>query len=62
MVNADSLFMQIVAIYQSYGLGIEAVQEPVGVRLVSLGLLVMQKHWEQSMTGVAKVFNNFLAW
>ena len=37
------------AIYQSYGLEIEAVQEPVGVRPVALVPHAVQKLREQSM-------------
>ena len=39
----------LLAIYQSYSLGIEAIQEPVGVRLAPVPLAV-RKQREQSMT------------
>ena len=43
-----------------YGLGIEAVQEPVGVRLDAPVSLAMQKQRKQSMVWVVGVFNSFL--
>jgi hypothetical protein len=45
----------LLAIKQYYGLGIEAVQEPVGVRLDALVPLVVQR--ERSMAWVVGVFN-----
>jgi hypothetical protein len=40
-------------------LGIEAIQEPVGVRLDAPVPLSVQMHREQSMAWVAGVFNYF---
>jgi hypothetical protein len=45
-----------VAILQFYGLGIEAVQEPVGVRLDAPVLLAVWKQREQSMAWLAGDF------
>lgn len=64
-VNKDTRFTHrareaiLLAIYQSYCLGIEAVQETVGARLDEPVPLVVRKQREQSMTWAVGVFKDF---